>query len=35
VLLEFLDYEVKRPARESRRVVRLTAERMEGNYRSS
>lgn len=32
VLLDFLSYEEKRPSRESRRVVRLTAERMEGNF---
>jgi predicted acylesterase/phospholipase RssA len=35
VLLEFLDYEATRPARESRRVVRLAAERMEGNFRTT
>ena len=34
VILDFLSYEEKRPSHESRRVVRLTAERMEGNYRS-
>lgn len=33
VIREFLDYERTRPPRESRRVVRLTAERLEGNFR--
>ncbi|HEY6308285.1 MAG TPA: patatin-like phospholipase family protein [Candidatus Angelobacter sp.] len=33
VILEFLEYEASRPARESRRVVHLAAERMEGNFR--
>src|SRR5215831_16335821 len=33
VLREFLDYECDRPTRESRRVVRLAAERPEGNFR--
>ncbi len=33
VILEFLEYEAARPARESRRVVHLSAERMEGNFR--
>jgi predicted acylesterase/phospholipase RssA len=33
VVLEFLQYEVFRPPRESRRVVHLAAERMEGNFR--
>jgi len=33
VLRQFLDYESTRPARESRRVVRLAAERPEGNFR--
>lgn len=34
VLLNFLDYESNRPPRESRQVVRLAAERMEGNFRT-
>ena len=33
VLKNFLAYEANRPPRESRRVVRLAAERPEGNYR--
>jgi predicted acylesterase/phospholipase RssA len=33
VLREFLDYEAARPTRESRQVVRLAAERPEGNFR--
>lgn len=33
VILEYLDYERTRPARNSRRVVRLAAERPEGNFR--
>jgi hypothetical protein len=33
VIREFLEYERTRPPRESRRVVRLTAERLEGNFR--
>jgi predicted acylesterase/phospholipase RssA len=33
VVLEFLEYEASRPPRESRRVVHLAAERMEGNFR--
>jgi predicted acylesterase/phospholipase RssA len=33
VILEFLEYETTRPPRESRRVVHLAAERMEGNFR--
>src|SRR5215472_8331513 len=33
VLRQFLDYESTRPPRESRRVVRLAAERPEGNFR--
>jgi predicted acylesterase/phospholipase RssA len=33
VILEFLEYEAARPRRESRRVVHLAAERMEGNFR--
>ena len=33
VLKEFFEYEANRPQRESRRVVRLTAERLEGNFR--
>jgi predicted acylesterase/phospholipase RssA len=33
VILEFLEYEASRPPRESRRVVHLSAERMEGNFR--
>ena len=32
VLKEFLEYETARPPRHSRQVVRLTAERPEGNY---
>ena len=32
VLKEFLIYEAQRPPRESRRVVRLSAERPEGNF---
>jgi hypothetical protein len=32
VIRDFLEYESTRPARESRRVVRLAAERPEGNY---
>jgi predicted acylesterase/phospholipase RssA len=35
VLKEFLDYEAARPARESCQVVRLKAERPEGNFRTS
>ena len=34
VIRDFLDYERTRPPRESRRVVRLTAERVEGNFRA-
>ena len=33
VIQQFLDYETSRPARESRRMVRLAAERPEGNFR--
>ena len=33
VIRDFLEYEAARPARESRRVVRLAAERVEGNFR--
>jgi hypothetical protein len=33
VLRQFLEYEGARPARESRRVVRLAVERPEGNFR--
>jgi len=33
VILEFLNYEASRPPRESRRVVHLAAERLEGNFR--
>ncbi len=33
VLEKFLEYEAARPARESRRMVRLAAERPEGNFR--
>lgn len=33
VIQEFLEYEAARPPRESRRVVRLAAERLEGNFR--
>jgi hypothetical protein len=32
VIAEFLEYEAARPPRESRRVVRLAAERAEGNF---
>jgi hypothetical protein len=32
VIQQFLDYEISCPPRESRRVVRLAAERPEGNY---
>jgi hypothetical protein len=32
---EFFEYEAKRPASASRQSVRLTAERMEGNYRTA
>ena len=35
VIGEFLAYERARPARESRRIVRLEAERIEGNFRSA
>jgi hypothetical protein len=35
VIGEFLDYERARPARESRRVVRLEAERIEGNFQAA
>jgi predicted acylesterase/phospholipase RssA len=35
VIREFLQYESNRPPRESRRVVRLAAERTEGNFRLS
>ncbi|SRR5579871_3471310 len=35
VVSEFLEYELTRPARESRRVVRLAAERVEGNFRTT
>jgi hypothetical protein len=33
VIESFFDYESARPARESRQVVRLAAERPEGNFR--
>jgi predicted acylesterase/phospholipase RssA len=33
VILEFLEYEAARPPSESRRIVHLAAERMEGNFR--
>ncbi|MGC2697663.1 MAG: patatin-like phospholipase family protein [Candidatus Angelobacter sp.] len=33
VIQQFLEYEAGRPPRESRRLVRLAAERLEGNYR--
>jgi hypothetical protein len=33
VIENFLDYEVSRPARDSRRIVRLAVERPEGNFR--
>jgi hypothetical protein len=32
VIQQFLDYEISCPPRESRRMVRLAAERPEGNY---
>jgi predicted patatin/cPLA2 family phospholipase len=35
VLKEFLAYEAARPRRESRRVVRLAAERVEGNFHTA
>jgi len=35
VLKEFLDYEAGRPPRESRRIVRLSAERPEGNFQTA
>lgn len=35
VIRDFLQYELTRPARESRRVVRLAAERLEGNFRAA
>jgi predicted acylesterase/phospholipase RssA len=35
VIQEFLHYEATRPARESRRVVRLSAERLEGNFHTA
>ena len=35
VIRDFLAYESKRPPREARRVVRLAAERPEGNFRVS
>ncbi len=35
VIADFLAYELARPARESRRVVRLEAERTEGNFRAA
>ncbi|HXB22327.1 MAG TPA: patatin-like phospholipase family protein [Candidatus Solibacter sp.] len=35
VLKEFLDYEAARPSRESCQVVRLAAERPEGNFRAT
>ena len=31
---QFFEYEAKRPASQSRQRVRLTAERLEGNYRT-
>jgi hypothetical protein len=34
VLKDFLAYESTRPRRETRRVVRLSAERLEGNFRT-
>jgi predicted acylesterase/phospholipase RssA len=33
IIQQFLDYEASRPARETRRMVRLAAERPEGNFR--
>ncbi len=35
VILEFLEYEAARPPQESRQVVHLAAERLEGNFRMS
>ncbi|HSM86836.1 MAG TPA: patatin-like phospholipase family protein, partial [Candidatus Limnocylindrales bacterium] len=35
VIHDFLEYEARRPARESRRVVHLSAERPEGNFHSA
>jgi predicted acylesterase/phospholipase RssA len=35
VVRDFLEYEAERPPRESRRVVRLAAERPEGNFRTT
>jgi len=35
VLKEFLVYETARPPRESRRIIRLAAERLEGNFRAT
>jgi hypothetical protein len=35
VIRDFLEYEAARPGRESRRVVRLAAERLEGNFRAT
>ncbi|MGH9565054.1 MAG: patatin-like phospholipase family protein [Candidatus Angelobacter sp.] len=35
VIRDFLQYELTRPARDSRRVVRLAAERLEGNFRAA
>jgi len=35
VIEEFLDYEAARPPRESRRMVRLSAERVEGNFHAA
>ena len=35
VIREFLAYEVERPPRDSRRVVHLSAERLEGNFHTA
>ncbi len=35
VIEKFLEYEIERPTRESRRLVRLAAERTEGNFRAT
>jgi Patatin-like phospholipase len=35
VIRDFLEYESARPSRESRRVVRLSAERLEGNFHTA
>jgi hypothetical protein len=35
VIREYLVYEMERPLRESRRVVHLSAERLEGNFHTA